>query len=133
MTLLHILVVLAVIAGVGAVAAGFIRGGLDDTPTAVPYAPLPDGTVNADDIRLVRFSLAFRGYRMTEVDAVLDHLTTELARRDTELAERDAELALHRESLFRRHEQGSQHQPRVVPATTNAPEFDPDSQSKGKQ
>ena len=68
-----ILVVLAM-GGIAMVAAG--RG----TPMAPAYDDRPDATVprdgvlGADDLRRVRFSLAFRGYRMSEVDALLDRL-----------------------------------------------------------
>ncbi len=77
MWFLAALIVLA-LGGVAAVAAG--RGAplvevYDDRPDAtVPT----DGPVAADDLRRVRFSLAFRGYRMSEVDALLDRLATEL-------------------------------------------------------
>jgi DivIVA domain-containing protein len=72
-----ILVVL-VMGGVAALAAG--RG----TPMSEAYddrldALVPnDRPLAADDIRRVRFSLAFRGYRMTEVDALLERLAREL-------------------------------------------------------
>ena len=72
-----ILVVLA-LGGVALLAAG--RG----TPMAEVYDDRPDSTVPAegrlaaDDLRRVRFSLAFRGYRMSEVDALLDRLAREL-------------------------------------------------------
>src|SRR3954447_8688297 len=72
-----ILVVL-VMGGVAAVAAG--RGApmsraYDDRPDAlVPR----DGPLRAEDVRRVRFSLAFRGYRMSEVDALLDRLARQL-------------------------------------------------------
>ncbi len=33
-----------------------------------------------EDLRRVRFSLAFRGYRMSEVDALLDRLASEMER-----------------------------------------------------
>ncbi len=62
-----ILIVLAM-GGVAAVAAG--KG----TPLAEAYDDRPDaevpatGPLSADDLRRVRFSLAFRGYRMSEVD-----------------------------------------------------------------
>ena len=46
----------------------------DDRPDAVVPA---DGPLAADDLRRVRFSLAFRGYRMSEVDALLDRLAAE--------------------------------------------------------
>jgi DivIVA domain-containing protein len=39
-----------------------------------------DRPLRAEDLRRVRFSLAFRGYRMSEVDALLDRLATELDR-----------------------------------------------------
>jgi DivIVA domain-containing protein len=71
-----ILVVLA-LGGVALLAAG--RG----TPMAEVYDDRPDasvpaaGPLTADDLRRVRFSLAFRGYRMSEVDALLDRLARE--------------------------------------------------------
>jgi DivIVA domain-containing protein len=71
-----ILVVLA-LGAIAVVAAG--RGtpmseAYDDRPDAVVPA---DGPLSADDLRRVRFSLAFRGYRMSEVDALLDRLAAE--------------------------------------------------------
>ncbi|QBR93705.1 DivIVA domain-containing protein [Nocardioides euryhalodurans] len=71
-----VLVVLA-LGGIAAVAAG--RG----EPMSTTYDDRPDATVpasgpvSADDLRRVRFSLAFRGYRMSEVDALLDRLARE--------------------------------------------------------
>ncbi len=51
----------------------------DDRPDAtVPR----DGELGADDLRRVRFSLAFRGYRMSEVDALLYRLAGELEDRE---------------------------------------------------
>jgi DivIVA domain-containing protein len=72
-----ILVVLAM-GGVAALAAG--RGApmseaYDDRPDAlVPK----DGPLRAADVQNVRFSLAFRGYRMSEVDALLDRVARQL-------------------------------------------------------
>lgn len=71
-----VLVVL-LLGGVAVVAAG--RGGsmapaYDDRPDLV--LP-PEGPLSSDDLRTVRFSLAFRGYRMSEVDALLDRLARE--------------------------------------------------------
>ena len=76
MWLFAILIVLA-LGGVAALAAG--RG----APLAPVYDDRPDslvpaeGPISADDLRRVRFSLAFRGYRMSEVDALLDRLASE--------------------------------------------------------
>jgi DivIVA domain-containing protein len=72
-----ILVVL-VMGGVAALAAG--RG----APMADAYDDRPDALVPKDrplgaaDVRRVRFSLALRGYRMSEVDALLDRLARQL-------------------------------------------------------
>jgi DivIVA domain-containing protein len=60
------------------VAAG--RGGsmaesFDDRPDVRVPA---DGPLSAADLRRVRFTTAFRGYRMSEVDTLLDRLATEL-------------------------------------------------------
>jgi DivIVA domain-containing protein len=76
-----ILIVVAM-GGIAMVAAG--RGApmapaYDDRPDAnVPR----DGELGADDLRRVRFSLAFRGYRMSEVDALLARLAREMEDRD---------------------------------------------------
>ena len=72
-----ILVVL-VMGGVAAVASG--RGApmseaYDDRPDALVPA---EGPLRAEDLRRVRFSLAFRGYRMSEVDALLDRVAQQL-------------------------------------------------------
>ncbi len=72
--------ILAVLAlgGIAVVAAG--RG----TPLAEAYDDRPDAVVPAhgrlagEDLRRVRFSLALRGYRMSEVDALLDRVAREL-------------------------------------------------------
>jgi DivIVA domain-containing protein len=82
-----LLVVLAVIGGIAVVAAG--RGG------AMP-GPDPDrattGTLAGDEVDRthvdgLRFTLALRGYRMDEVDEVLDRLVDELERRDERIRE----------------------------------------------
>ena len=71
-----IMIVLA-LGGIAVLAAG--KGAplaevYDDRPDAVVPA---DGPLRAEDLRRVRFSLALRGYRMSEVDALLDRLATE--------------------------------------------------------
>ena len=77
MWLFAILVVLAM-GGVAIVASG--RGGsmapaYDDRPDLA----LPDDRpIGAQDLRTVRFPLALRGYRMSDVDALLARLATEL-------------------------------------------------------
>ncbi|HWI43717.1 MAG TPA: DivIVA domain-containing protein [Nocardioides sp.] len=76
-----VLIVLAM-GGVAVVAAG--RG----EPLAPAYDDRPDAVVPGDralvaeDLRQVRFPLAFRGYRMAEVDELLSRLATEMEDRD---------------------------------------------------
>jgi DivIVA domain-containing protein len=82
MTWFLAVVIVLVMGAVAVVAAG--RGGsmaevYDDRPDSVVQA---DGPLTAGDLRRVRFSTAFRGYRMAEVDALLDRLADELAARD---------------------------------------------------
>ena len=72
-----ILIVLAM-GGVAAVAAGYGRPMAevyDDRPDALVRA---DQLLDADDLRGVKFSTALVGYRMSEVDALLHRLATEL-------------------------------------------------------
>ena len=81
MWLFAVLIVLAM-AGIAMVASG--RGGSmapaydDRADLALPE----DRPLGAQDLRRVRFPLALRGYRMSDVDAVLARLATELEDRD---------------------------------------------------
>jgi DivIVA domain-containing protein len=84
-TLLFTLLAMAVVGVVAAVAAGRIRGGLDEPVSSLPYRGLPASPVVPVDLERLRFSPALRGYRMDEVDSVLDRLAEELRRRDEEL------------------------------------------------
>ena len=71
-----VLVVLA-LTGVAVVASG--RGGsMGEAHPDRPDLPLPGGDLGADDLRRVRFTSAVRGYRMSEVDALLDRLASQL-------------------------------------------------------
>lgn len=65
---------------------------LADAPPDRPDVDLPAGHVVAEDLRSVRFGMVFRGYRMSEVDEVLERLGSELAERDARIA--DLEQAL---------------------------------------
>ena len=80
-SLVLLLVLLAVIAAIAVVAAGR-GGGLGDVePGPLARGVLPDGDVDRATVDGLRFTLALRGYRMDEVDDVLDRLVDELERR----------------------------------------------------
>ena len=55
---------------------------LDRSPVELP----DDRAVLGDDVRALRMSVALRGYRMTEVDWLLDQFAQILDERDAEIA-----------------------------------------------
>jgi DivIVA domain-containing protein len=86
--LFAVLVVLA-LGAIAVVASG--RGApmspaYDDAPDSLVPA---EGPVTADDLRRIRFPLAFRGYRMAEVDALLERLAEEREATDREVVGAD--------------------------------------------
>ncbi len=84
--LLQVVAVTAVLVVVALLAGGLIGGMSEPEPDAAGLGLPPDGPLGADDVRSVRFALALRGYRMSEVDQVLDRLAAEIERRDIALA-----------------------------------------------
>ncbi|MGZ4429250.1 MAG: DivIVA domain-containing protein [Nocardioidaceae bacterium] len=78
MTWLFAILIVLLMGAVAVVATG--RGGsmgetFDDRPDSRVQA---DGPLTPTDLRRVRFTTAFRGYRMSEVDALLDRLAAEM-------------------------------------------------------
>jgi DivIVA domain-containing protein len=67
---------------------------LDRSPMELP----DDRPVTGDDVRALRISPAVRGYRMTEVDWLLDQFAQTLDERDEEIARLRARLAAARPS-----------------------------------
>ena len=85
MLVVEIVLAALVVFGVAAVAMGY-GGSITHFAPDWPGRSLPeDRTVRADDIAKIRFSLAFRGYRMHEVDATIDKLAVEIATRDARI------------------------------------------------
>jgi DivIVA domain-containing protein len=99
---------------------------LDRSPMELP----DDRLVVGDDIRALRISPAVRGYRMTEVDWLLDQFAQTLDERDQEIAELRARLVAAREAARReredaaapaeapREEAGEAHRPEPAPGGT---------------
>lgn len=79
--------IVLVLGGVGLVAAG------TGAPMGEEYGDQPDALVPRDralgaaDLRRVRFSVAFRGYRMDEVDALIARLYEEAEMREMTVAD----------------------------------------------
>jgi DivIVA domain-containing protein len=83
---LMVTVVALIVFGVAAVASGQ-GGALAPARPDRPELDLPPGPLGPDALAGLRFTLGFRGYRMDEVDRVLDRLLAELAWRDERIAE----------------------------------------------
>jgi DivIVA domain-containing protein len=92
-TWLFILLAMAVIALVAGVVTGRITGAMELPASSLPFRGLPPEDVVAADLEELRFDAALRGYRMNEVDEVIDRLAVELQQRDDEIAELRAALA----------------------------------------
>lgn len=77
MTWVFAILVVLVLGAIAVVAAG--RGTpMADADVDRPASGVPaEGPLTAGDLRRVRFPLAFRGYRMADVDALLDRLAAE--------------------------------------------------------
>ena len=81
------LVVAAVFGAIAWVAAGR-GGGLEDPRQDRPEPALADDRqLGKDDIDGARFAVGFRGYRMDQVDRLLDRLAAEIDHRDRLIAE----------------------------------------------
>ncbi len=90
-TFIAFFLALLVIAGVLFLLASFAFGRGEEMAAARPDSTpveLPDGRpVRAEDVRGLRLSVSVRGYRMGEVDWVLEQLAVALDERDRELAQ----------------------------------------------
>lgn len=70
-----VVLLMGAVAVVAAGAGGTMSEVYDDRPDSLVQA---EGPLTAEDVRRVRFTTAFRGYRMSEVDTLLARLADEL-------------------------------------------------------
>lgn len=75
---LLIILIILLIGGVAVVAAGYGRS-LQPVQRSNRPLGLPAGKLAANDLEAVRFNTAVRGYRMDEVDELIDRLVKQLA------------------------------------------------------
>jgi DivIVA domain-containing protein len=81
------LVVVLLIGAVAVVASGR-WGGMNDAYDDRPDMRVPANRVlSAEDIEASRFAVGVRGYRMDEVDSLLERLAQEVAERDRRIAD----------------------------------------------
>lgn len=94
--LLEILVIGAAVFGALSYALRGV-GGMLVVPPDDGDDGLPPGRLTPAAVDEARFGLAFRGYRMDDVDRVLDRLRDELSARDAEIAVLRGEVRQERE------------------------------------
>lgn len=92
MDLLLVALLVLALGVVVAVAVGRVGGGLAPAADTLP-PPLPEPVSDGADLDRARFRLALRGYRMDQVDVVLDQARDLLAAKDEEIARLRAQAA----------------------------------------
>ena len=93
MTDVFMLAAIAVIAVVALLAVGRLGELPDVEGDRAPLALPDDRPLDGDDVDGVRFAVGLRGYRMDEVDDVLDRLSGDIAARDARIAVLESQLA----------------------------------------
>jgi hypothetical protein len=83
---LFLFVGIVVICFVVALVLGLAGGGLGRTSASLSHEPLPDEPIGDADFDDLVFDVAARGYRMSQVDGVIDRLRRELREKDEEIA-----------------------------------------------
>ncbi len=89
MTLIFVALALIVMGVIVLLAVGKL-GQLDDPVRDRRAAELPTDAIAPYDVQALRFGVGVRGYRMDEVDEVLDRLAHELSDRDAKIADLSA-------------------------------------------
>jgi DivIVA domain-containing protein len=93
-TVLIYLVVAVVVAAVVFLIASLVFGRGEELAALPPNGTptwLPDGPINGDDVRAVRFAQVVRGYRMSDVDWTLQRAAAELDALHARVAELEAQ------------------------------------------
>jgi DivIVA domain-containing protein len=81
-----LLIVILLIGLTAAAVMGRIGGFMAD-PTSTPaFSGVPTGPLSAGDLERIHFAQAMRGYRMDQVDEVIDALSGRLRELETEVA-----------------------------------------------
>lgn len=81
-----LLVGIVVLCFVVALLLGLAGGGLGRGTTSLSHEPLPDEPIRDADFDDLVFDVGVRGYRMSQVDGVVDRLRRELREKDAEIA-----------------------------------------------
>jgi DivIVA domain-containing protein len=83
-----VLIVLVLVGLTVAAVLGKIGGFLADATTSQSFSGVPPGPLSTEDIEELRFDQALRGYRMNQVDEVLDALCDRISELESQVAAR---------------------------------------------
>jgi len=100
MTVLFVVLAIAVVTGISLLAVGRLGALPDAPPDRVPDELPAEGPIKGQHLQQVRFDVAARGYRMDEVDGLLDRLASEIAIRDATIAALRDDLGQRDPSIF---------------------------------
>ncbi len=81
-----LLVGVVVVCFVVALVLGLVGGGMGRATSSLSHEPLPDDELHDPDLDELRFDVGLRGYRMSQVDGVVDRLRRELREKDEQIA-----------------------------------------------
>jgi DivIVA domain-containing protein len=84
--LFFVLIVVLLIGLTTAAMMGKIGGFMADPTSSQSFTGIPDGSLSADALAHVHFDQALRGYRMDQVDEVIDGLSARLRELETRAA-----------------------------------------------
>jgi DivIVA domain-containing protein len=82
--LFFVLIVVLLIGLTTAAVMGKIGGFMADPTSSRSFTGLPDGSLSADALAHLHFDQALRGYRMDQVDEVIDELSARLRELETQ-------------------------------------------------
>jgi DivIVA domain-containing protein len=71
---------------VAALLLGMVGGGMGGPGSSLSHERLPEGELHDEDLDELVFDVSFRGYRMSQVDGVVDRLRRELREKDEHIA-----------------------------------------------
>ena len=63
-----------------------LGGGMGRPTSSLSHEPLPEGDLRDEDLDELRFDVTVRGYRMSQVDGVVDRLRRALREKDEHIA-----------------------------------------------
>ncbi len=69
-----------------ALVLGIVGGGMGGPTSSLSHERLPEGELKDEDFDQLVFDVALRGYRMSQVDGVVDRLRRELRDKDDQIA-----------------------------------------------